>query len=81
MSGLVDGIESGARGGAQGVRMDEGETQRPDQSSGGTGKDQGGGEGDEESVGPGGPVGKCFKEAKVNCGLTSSLRSPGRVTV
>ena len=50
MSGLVDGIESGARGGAQGVCMDEGETQRPDQSSGGTGKDQGGGEGDETSV-------------------------------
>lgn len=56
MSSLVDGIESGARGGAQGVSMDEGETQRPDQSSGGTRKDQGGGEGDEKSVGPGGQL-------------------------
>lgn len=81
MSGLVDGIESGARGGAQGVSVDEGETQRPDRSSGGTRKDQGGGEGDEKSVGPGNPVGKCFEEMEVNCGLTSSLRGPGRVTV
>lgn len=61
--------------------MDEAETQRPDRSSGGTRKDQGGGEGDEKRVGPGGPVGKCFKEAEVNCSLRSSLHGPGRVTV
>lgn len=69
------------------MSVDGGGAQRPDESQGEEEEPEGTeeeapvrGEGAESSMGPGGRVGKCFKEEGGICWLKSSLHVRGTVT-